>query len=114
MTKRTTKNNTTPVKKTAVKAVKAKTVKTAKAPKAPKMMTAPMPPLERGQKWQLLLGYAEIVHVGKFLLDYRFHRLENQRRVPLETGTIAEFTATLKKNKAQLVDEIPVAPAVAA
>jgi hypothetical protein len=113
MTKRTTIKNTPPVKKTAVKAVKA-TAKTAKAPKAPKMMTAPMPPLERGQKWQLLLGYAEIVHVGKFLLDYRFHRLENQRRVPLETGTIAEFTATLKKNKAQLVDEIPTAPAVAA
>jgi hypothetical protein len=104
MTKRTSKKTTTPVKKTAVKAVKAKAAKT---PKAPKVVAEPMPPLERGQKWQLLLGYAEIVHVGKFLLDYRFHRMENQRRVPLETGTIAEFTATLKKNKAQLVDEIP-------
>ena len=38
-----------------------------------------------GQKWQLELGYAEIVHVGKVLIDYRFYRVANQKRVPIET-----------------------------
>ncbi len=71
-----------------------------------KAAPAPLPPLAKGQKWQLLLGCAEIVHVGKFLLDYRFHKVENQRRVPLETSTIREFSETLQKNNAQLVTEI--------
>lgn len=58
---------------------------------------------EKGQRWQLELGYAEIVHVGKILVDYRFYRVEGQKRVPTETNTIREFSATLKKKKAQLI-----------
>jgi hypothetical protein len=56
-----------------------------------------------GQKWQLDLGHAEIVHVGKVLIDYRYYRVETQRHVPVETKTLVDFAATLKKKKAKLV-----------
>lgn len=71
----------------------------------PAPAAAPAGPLtfEKGQRWQLELGYAEIVHVGKILVDYRFYRMEGQKRVPTETNTIREFSATLKKKKAQLI-----------
>ena len=60
---------------------------------------------EVGQKWQLELGYAEIVHVGKVLIDYRFYRVANQKRVPIETKSLRDFAEALKKNKAKLVAE---------
>jgi hypothetical protein len=56
-----------------------------------------------GQKWQLDLGHAEIVHVGKFLIDYRFYKVATQKHVPVETKTLVDFAATLKKKKAKLV-----------
>ncbi len=59
----------------------------------------------KGQKWQLELGYAEIVHVGKVLIDYRFYRVANQKRVPIETKSLRDFAEALKKNKAKLVVE---------
>lgn len=58
---------------------------------------------ERGQKWKLELGHAEIVHVGKVLIDYRYYRVETQRHVPVETKTLVDFADTLKRNKAKLV-----------
>jgi hypothetical protein len=66
---------------------------------------APPASFEAGQKWQLELGYAEIVHVGKVLVDYRFYRVANQKRVPIETKSIRDFAEALKKNKAKLVAE---------
>lgn len=56
-----------------------------------------------GQKWQLDLGHAEVVHVGKFLIDYRFYKVATQKHVPVETKTLVDFAATLKKKKAKLV-----------
>lgn len=56
-----------------------------------------------GQKWELDLGHAEIVHVGKFLIDYRFYKVATQKHVPVETKTLVDFAATLKKKKARLV-----------
>ena len=56
-----------------------------------------------GQKWQYGVGYAEIVHVGKILIDYRFHTAPNQKRVPITTDIMAQFAQNLKKNKAKLI-----------
>jgi hypothetical protein len=56
-----------------------------------------------GQKWQFGIGYAEIVHVGKILIDYRFHTAPNQRRVPITTDILSQFAQNLKKNKAKLI-----------
>src|SRR3954466_5367691 len=56
-----------------------------------------------GQKWQYGIGYAEIVHVGKILIDYRFHTAPNQKRVPITTDILAQFAQNLKKQKAKLI-----------
>lgn len=98
---------------TTTKTAKSKSKTAATKPRAtkPKAAAAPLAngatpgvlPFAPGQKWQLELGYAEIVHVGKFLLDFRFYRVAAQKRVPLETQSIQEFTTLLKKNKAHLV-----------
>jgi len=56
-----------------------------------------------GQKWQLELGHAEVVHVGKVLIDFRYYRMPNQKRVGIETKTLREFAEALKKNKAKLM-----------
>lgn len=56
-----------------------------------------------GQKWQFGIGYAEIVHVGKILIDYRFHTAPNQKRVPITTDILSQFAQNLKKNKAKLI-----------
>jgi hypothetical protein len=65
--------------------------------------TATPPAFVPGQKWQYGVGYAEIVHVGKFLIDYRFHTAPNQKRVPITTDIMAQFAQNLKKNKAKLI-----------
>ena len=95
-----TKSKTATAKGSTKTAAKAKASAPAPAAKAPAPGTVPFAP---GQKWQLELGYAEVVHVGKFLLDCRFYRVAAQKRVPLETQSIVEFTTLLKKNKAHLV-----------
>ena len=63
-------------------------------------------PFAAGQRWQLDLGFAEVVHVGKVLIDYRYYRVETQRHVPVETKTLVDFAATLKKKKAKLVPSL--------
>ena len=67
--------------------------------------TAPVgqPTFVTGQKWQFGVGYAEIVHVGKILIDYRFHTAPNQKRVPITTDIMTQFAQNLKKNKAKLI-----------
>jgi hypothetical protein len=97
---------TTVARKPKTPKAKAKVTKI-KASATPVSNTPPpgVLPYAPGQKWQLELGYAEIVHVGKFLLDFRFYRVAAQKRVPLETQSIQEFTTLLKKNKAQLVPD---------
>ena len=73
------------------------------AARAPKPQPAPEPSFSKGQKWQLLMGQAEIVHVGKILIDYRLHTEPAQKRMPIRTDLLADFTRAIKKNKATLV-----------
>ena len=81
-----------------------KTTKTAgKSAPAVKTPPAAAPSFVPGQKWQFGVGYAEIVHVGKFLIDYRFHTAPNQKRVPITTDIMVQFAQNLKKNKAKLI-----------
>ena len=56
-----------------------------------------------GQKWKLEVGHAEVVHVGKILIDYRYYRVPDQKRVGVETKTMREFCEALKRNKAKLM-----------
>jgi hypothetical protein len=81
----------------------AKTRKTETKTKAPKAVATPAATFTRGQKWQLQLGHAEVVHVGKVLIDYRYYRVETQKHVPVETKTLVEFAEALKKQKAKLI-----------
>jgi hypothetical protein len=92
----TTRNTNKKLNRTTTKsAAPSKTAKTA-ATVAPETF-AP------GQKWQFGIGYAEIVHVGKILIDYRFHTAPNQKRVPITTDILSQFAQNLKKQKAKLI-----------
>ena len=55
-----------------------------------------------GQKWQMERGHAEIVHVGKSLVQYRFLKTGIQRGT-LEMQSIPNFAASMKNHKATLV-----------
>ena len=88
----TTRNTTT---KRQTKTTSSKTTATT--------ATATPPAFVPGQKWQFGVGYAEIVHVGKILIDYRFHTAPNQKRVPITTDIMTQFAQNLKKNKAKLI-----------
>ncbi len=85
-------------KRTIAKGQKKETKKKTAAP-----VVAKTPDFAPGQKWQLQLGQAVIVHVGKVLIDYRYYRVETQRHVPVETKTLVDFAEVLKKQKAKLV-----------
>jgi hypothetical protein len=91
-TRKTTKKQT---KTITAAATPSKTAKTA-MPVLPSDFTP-------GQKWQFGIGYAEIVHVGKILIDYRFHTAPNQKRVPITTDILSQFAQNLKKQKAKLI-----------
>lgn len=85
-------------RKTTTKKQTRKAVETsAKSPPATPPSFAP------GQKWEYGIGYAEIVHVGKILIDYRFHTAPNQKRVPITTDILTQFAQNLKKKKAKLI-----------
>ena len=94
------KSRKTPTK-TAVKPAKASRAATGASKPAP--IVADPAAFAPGQKWQLELGHAEVVHVGKVLIDYRYYKVATQKHVPVETKTLVDFAATLKKNKAKLV-----------
>lgn len=89
----------------AAKAVTAQSRSKTSAANKVKPTETPAEPLtfSKGQKWQMLIGQAEIVHVGKFLIDYRLHTMPAQKRTPIRTDLLADFTRTIKKNKAKLV-----------
>ena len=78
---------------------------TTKKTTKPAAKTSPVTPptFVPGQKWQFAIGYAEIVHVGKILIDYRFHTAPNQKRVPITTDILTQFAQNLKKKKAKLI-----------
>jgi hypothetical protein len=56
-----------------------------------------------GQKWQMQRGYAEIVQVGKTLVQYRFLKT-GMVRGHLEMKSIPNFAEAMKANKAKLID----------
>jgi hypothetical protein len=82
---------------------KSKITKIKSAAHVPETAAATAAGFAPGQKWQLQLGHAEIVHVGKVLIDYRYYRVETQKHVPVETKTLVDFAEVLKKQKAKLV-----------
>jgi hypothetical protein len=96
---------TAPRRATKPRAAAAKTDRAASVKKAAAPAVAPMPDptFSKGQRWDMLVGQAEIVHVGKILIDYRLHTLPAQRRTPIRTDLLADFTRTIKRNKAKLV-----------
>jgi hypothetical protein len=55
-----------------------------------------------GQKWQMQRGHAEIIQVGKTLVQYRFLKT-GMIRGPLEMKSIPNFAEAMKTNKARLV-----------
>lgn len=69
-------------------------------PKAKGSATAPQ--FAPGQKWQMQRGHAEIVQVGKTLVQYRFLKT-GMIRGPLEMKSIPNFAEAMKTNKARLV-----------
>jgi len=76
---------------------------TAKPPAARPRASSAMPPLEKGQKWLLATGHAEILHIGKTLVQYRFTKT-GMVRGALDMKSIANFAEALKANKAKLVE----------
>jgi hypothetical protein len=59
-------------------------------------------PLAKGQKWRIPRGDAEILHIGKTLIQYRFIKT-GMVRGPLEMKSIASFIEALKTHDAELV-----------
>lgn len=56
----------------------------------------------KGQKWQLATGHAEIIHIGKTLVQFRFIKT-GMVRGPLEMKSIPHFAEALKAHKAKLI-----------
>ena len=65
-------------------------------------VVAETPPVAKGQKWRIPRGHAEILHVGKSLVQYRFIKT-GMVRGSLEMKSIANFAEALKTHKAELV-----------
>ncbi len=82
---------------TKIKSVKKKETVVAAAPAASKPG-----PFARGQKWQLPTGHAEIIHVGKTLVQYRFLKT-GMVRGALEMKSIPNFAEAMKVNKGRLM-----------
>jgi hypothetical protein len=70
---------------------------------SPKAKTSSkVPAFAPGQKWQMERGYAEIVQVGKTLVQYRFLKT-GMVRGPIEMKSIPNFAEAMKTNKAKLI-----------
>jgi hypothetical protein len=63
---------------------------------------AAVTPLAKGQKWRLKRGDAEILHIGRTLVQYRFIKT-GMARGTLEMKSIANFAEALKLHKAVLI-----------
>lgn len=61
-----------------------------------------MPSVVKGQKWRIPRGEAEVLHVGKSLVQYRFIKT-GMVRGSLEMKSIANFAEALKTHKAELI-----------
>ena len=55
-----------------------------------------------GQKWQMERGHAEIIQVGKTLVQYKFLKT-GMIRGPIEMKSIPHFAEAMIANKAKLV-----------
>jgi hypothetical protein len=61
-----------------------------------------IPAFAAGQKWQMQRGHAEIVQVGKTLVQFKFLKT-GMVRGPIEMKSIVNFAEAMKTNKARLV-----------
>ena len=61
-----------------------------------------LPEFTKGQKWQMPHGHAEITHVGKTLVQYRFLKT-GMIRGALGMKSIPNFAEALKVQKATLM-----------
>jgi len=68
----------------------------------PKVSKKKMPVFVAGQKWQMERGHAEIVQVGKTLVQYKFLKT-GMIRGPIEMKSIPNFAEAMRSNKARLV-----------
>jgi hypothetical protein len=83
-------------------------------PKISKPKTAPAKPAKSaasssssqafaaGQKWQMDRGHAEIIQVGKTLIQYKFLKT-GMIRGPIEMKSIPNFAEAMRANNAKLV-----------
>ena len=55
-----------------------------------------------GQKWQMERGHAEITHIGKTLVQYKFLKT-GMVRGPVEMKSIPHFAEAMIANKAKLI-----------
>lgn len=58
--------------------------------------------LAKGQKWRIKRGDAEILHIGRTLVQYRFIKT-GMVRGSLEMKSIAHFAEALKMHNAELL-----------
>jgi hypothetical protein len=56
-----------------------------------------------GKKWKMQRGHAEIVQVGKTLVQYKFLKTGMARGGPIEMKSIPNFAEAMKTNKARLI-----------
>jgi hypothetical protein len=88
----------TKTKKTVVTAVKPAAVKAAAA----KVTRSEPAAFQKGQKWRTAHGHAEILHIGKTLVQYRFIKT-GMIRGHLEMKSLPNFAEAIRNQKATLV-----------
>jgi hypothetical protein len=59
--------------------------------------------LIKGQTWRIARGHAQILHIGRTLVQYRFIKT-GMVRGSLEIKSIANFAEALHANNAELLD----------
>ena len=79
-----------------------KELKIKKTPGKSSAAASKTPAIVRGQKWQLPRGHAEVIHVGKTLVQYRFFKTGVPRGA-LEMKSIPNFAEAMRTHKAKLI-----------
>ena len=61
-----------------------------------------LPQLEQGQLWRTDLGYIQVWHIGKLLIDYKMMKEPGKKAVRTQTTAIDTLGKYLKTHKAVL------------
>ena len=61
-----------------------------------------LPQLERGQLWRTDLGYIQVWHIGKLLIEYKMMKEPGKKAVRTQTTAIDTLGKYLKTHKAVL------------